>query len=178
MSTLKSAALHNPVTASPVSPPSSRRWFLIGGGIAAVASLAAALAMSFTTPDNPEIASAVSLLGRLLISAILLISGIQKVRTPAWIINYIASVGLPFAPLGLVIGIAVELVGGPALLLGYQTRLVAAVLVAYCVATAAFFHRDFRDLNQLMNFFKNIAIAGGLLEIIAFGAGSFSLDAA
>jgi putative oxidoreductase len=50
------------------------------------------------------------------------------------------------------------------------------VLVAYCVATAVFFHRDFKDQSQLMNFFKNIAMAGGLLQIIAFGAGSFSLD--
>ena len=111
-----------------------------------------------------------------LISAIFLISGVEKVRAPAWTITYIASVGLPFAPLGLVIGIAVELVGGSALLLGYQSRSVAAVLVAYCVATAVFFHRDFKDQSQLMNFFKNIAMAGGLLQIIAFGAGSFSLD--
>jgi putative oxidoreductase len=99
------------------------------------------------------------------------------VRAPAWTIKYIASVGLPLAPLGLVIGIAVELVRGPALLLGYQTGLVAAVLVAYCVATAVFFHRNVQDQNQLMNFFKNIAMADGLLQVIAFGASSFILDA-
>jgi putative oxidoreductase len=92
--------------------------------------------------------------------------------------GYIASVGLPLAPLGLVIGIAVELVCLPSLLLGFQTRLAASVLVAYCVATATLFHRDFRDPNQFMHFFKDIAIAGGPLQIIAFGAGSFSLDAA
>jgi putative oxidoreductase len=162
----------------PVLSFRSRRWFVIGGGgIAAIASLAAAVAMSLTTPDNPDIASAVSLLGRLLICAIFFVSGIQKVVWPGWMIKYIASVGLPFAPLGLVIGIAMELGGGSALALGYQTRLVAALFVGYCVATAAFVHRDFHDENQLMNFFKNIAMAGGLLQIIAFGAGNFSLDA-
>jgi len=70
-----------------------------------------------------------------------------------------------------------------ALLLGYRTRLAAAVLAAYCVATAMFFHRYVGDLDQQMNFLenfaflKNFAIAGGLLQIIAYGAGSFSLDA-
>src|SRR3981081_4049260 len=177
MSTIKSATLDKPVTASPVSPSSSRRLLLIGGGgFAASASLAAAMAMSSITPGNPAVACAVGLLGRLLISAIFLISGVEKVWAPAWTIACIASVGLPFAPLVLVIGIAVELVGGSALLLGYQSGSVAAVLVAYCVATAVFFHRDFKDQSQLMNFFKNIAMAGGLLQIIAFGAGSFSLD--
>jgi len=92
--------------------------------------------------------------------------------------GYIASVGLPLAPLGLVIGIAIELICVPSLLLGYQTRLVAAVVVSYCVATAVLFHRDFRDQNQIMHFFKDLAIAGGLLQIVAFGAGSFSLDGA
>jgi putative oxidoreductase len=156
----------------------ARRWFVIGGGgIAAVASLAAALAMSLSTPDDPDITSAVSLLGRLLICAIFFVSGVQKVVWPAWTINYITSVGLPFAPLGLVIGITVELGGGSALALGYHSRFIAALLVSYCVATAAFFHRDFHDENQIMNFFKNVAMTGGLLQIIALGAGTVSLDA-
>jgi putative oxidoreductase len=176
MSTINPAALGNSAIAPLVLPSPSRRWFLIGGGIAAAASLAA-MAMSFTAPDNPDVASAVGLLGRLLITAIFFISGIQKVIWPAASIKYIASVGLPFAPLALVIAIAMELGGGSALLLGYQTRLVAALFVGYCVAAAVFFHRDFKDENQLMNFFKNIAMAGGMLQIIAFGAGSFSLDA-
>jgi hypothetical protein len=78
--------------------------------------------------DNPGVASAVCLLGRILISVIFLISGISKVTTPAATIAYVASAGLPFPQLGLVIGIMVELVLAPALVLGYRTRWVAAVI--------------------------------------------------
>jgi putative oxidoreductase len=127
--------------------------------------------------DNPGVASAVCLLGRILISVIFLISGISKVTTPAATIAYVASAGLPFPQLGLVIGLMVELVLAPALVLGYRTRWVAAVIAAYCVATAIFFHRSFADPNMLLHFFKNIAMAGGLLQIVAFGPGRFSLDA-
>jgi putative oxidoreductase len=112
--------------------------------------------------------------GRILISIIFLISGISKVTAP---VAYVASAGLPFPQLGLVIGIMVELVLAPALVLGYRTRWVAAVIAAYCVATAIFFHRGFADPNMLLHFFKNIAMAGVLLEIFAFGPGRFSLDA-
>lgn len=127
--------------------------------------------------DHRSIASAVCLLGRILISVIFLISGTSKVTTPAATIAYIASVGLPFPQLGLVIGIAVELVVAPALVLGYRTSWMATVIAAYCVATAVFFHRNFADPNMLLHFFKNIAMADGLLRIVAFGAGRFSLDA-
>jgi putative oxidoreductase len=62
-------------------------------------------------------------------------------------------------------------------LLGYRTRWIAAVIAAYCVATAVFFHRDVADPNMFLHFFKNIAMADGLLQIVAFGAGRYSLDA-
>jgi putative oxidoreductase len=127
--------------------------------------------------DNPGVVSAACVLGRILISVLFLVSGISKVTTPAATIAYIASAGLPFPQLGLVIGIMVELVLAPALVLGYRTRWVAAVFAAYCVATAIFFHRGFADPNMLLHFFKNIAMAGGLLQIVAFGPGRFSLDA-
>ena len=49
--------------------------------------------------------------------------------------------------------------------------------VAYCAATAIYFHRNVPDQNQLVNLFKEIAIAGGLFQVIAFGAASFRVDA-
>jgi putative oxidoreductase len=179
MSTIKSPTPDNSTVASPAVPSPSYRWLWIAaGGSASVASLVAAMAVSSVTPHNPAVASTVCLLGRLLICIVFLISGVSKIRAPAFTMGYITSVGLPLAPLGLVIGIAVELVCVPSLLLGYQARLAASVVVAYCVATATLFHRDFRDPNQLMHFFKDLAIAGGALQIVAFGAGSFSLDGA
>jgi putative oxidoreductase len=127
--------------------------------------------------EHPAIGSTASLLGRLMISALFLISGMGKITAPAAIIGYIASAGLPFPQLGLAIAIAVELILVPALLLGYRTRWVAMVIAAYSVATALFFHRGFADPNQFLHFLKNIAIAGGLLQIVVFGADRFSLDA-
>ncbi len=112
-----------------------------------------------------------------MLSAIFFISGIWKITAPAATIAYIASVRLPFPQLGLVIGTAVETIAVSTLVLGYRTRWVAALIAVYCLATSVFFHHNMGDQNQLLNFFKNIAIAGGLLQIVVFGAGRFSLDA-
>lgn len=122
------------------------------------------------------IASA-SLVGRVLLSAIFVLSGLSKISAPAGMIGYIESVGLPFPTLALAIAILVEVVGGAALILGYRARLVAAGLAAFSVATALAFHFQLGDQNQFIHFFKNIAMAGGLLQVVAFGAGRFSLDA-
>lgn len=122
------------------------------------------------------IASA-SLVGRVLLSAIFVLSGLSKINAPAGMIGYIESVGLPFPTLALAIAILVEVVGGAALILGYRARLVAAGLAAFSVATALAFHFQLGDQNQFIHFFKNIAMAGGLLQVVAFGAGRFSLDA-
>jgi len=66
--------------------------------------------------------------------------------------------------------------GGLTLVAGFRTRFAAAVLAVFCLATAFGFHCQLADQNQFVHFFKNIAMAGGLLQIVAFGAGRFSLD--
>jgi putative oxidoreductase len=80
--------------------------------------------------DNPGIASAVCLLGRILICIIFLISGISKVTTPAATIAYIASAGLPFPQFGLVISIMAELVLAPALVLSYRPVMAVPTAIA------------------------------------------------
>lgn len=123
------------------------------------------------------LSASASLTGRILLSAIFLLSGVSKISAPAGMVGYIESVGLPFPTLALAVAILVELVGGIALILGYRTRLVAAGLAVFSVATALAFHNQLGDQNQFIHFFKNIAMAGGLLQVVAFGAGRFSLDA-
>jgi len=118
-----------------------------------------------------------SLIGRVLLSAIFILSGVSKLAAPAMMVGYISSVGLPFPQLALVVAIIVEVGGGLALIAGYRTRLVAGVLALFSVATALAFHNALADQNQFIHFFKNIAMAGGLLQVVAFGAGRFSLDA-
>ncbi|MNO75625.1 Inner membrane protein YqjF [compost metagenome] len=118
-----------------------------------------------------------SLIGRVLLSAIFILSGFSKLAAPAMMVGYIGSVGLPFPQLALAVAIIVEVGGGLALIAGYRTRTVAAALAVFSVFTALAFHNALGDQNQFIHFFKNIAMAGGLLQIVAFGAGRFSLDA-
>ncbi len=115
--------------------------------------------------------------GRVLIAVLFLLSGLGKIAAPAMTQGYIASAGLPAPLLGYLIAIIVEVGGGLLLVIGYQTRIVALVLAAFALAAGLAFHRDFADQNQMIHFLKNIAIAGGLLQVAAFGAGSLSLDA-
>jgi putative oxidoreductase len=115
--------------------------------------------------------------GRLMLAAIFLISGLGKLADPAGTQAYISAAGLPAPMLAYLAAVAVEVGGGLLLVLGYRTRIVALVIAGFSIVAALGFHRNFADMNQMIHFLKNIAMAGGLLQVAAFGAGSFSLDA-
>lgn len=129
-----------------------------------------------TIANNTQ--SVIPAIGRVLMASIFVLSGVGKAFAPDATIGYIQSVGLPFATLGLIVAIAVEVGGGAMLALGFKTRLVAGLLAAFSVATALVFHNAVGDQNQLIHLLKNFALAGGLLQVVAFGAGAYSLDAA
>lgn len=115
-------------------------------------------------------------LGRLLLALLFLLAGLGKAADPAGTIQYIASGGLPFPQLGYALALAVELGGGLLILVGYQTRYVAAAMALFSVVTAVAFHSNFADQAQMVNFLKNLAIAGGFLQLVANGAGALSID--
>jgi putative oxidoreductase len=117
-----------------------------------------------------------ALTGRILIGVLFLMAGIGKLAEPAATQGYIAAVGLPAPLAAYLVSMATELVGGVLLIAGYQVRIVAAVLAVFTLVTAAFFHNNFADQNQMIHFMKNLAITGGLLQVVAYGAGRFSLD--
>lgn len=121
--------------------------------------------------------AALPVIGRIAIAAIFLLSGVSKLTAPAATIAYIQSAGLFFPPLAFAIAAAIEILGGLALVLGFRTRITAAIMTVFTLATAFAFHAHFTDQSQFINFWKNIAMAGGLLQIVAFGAGAYSLDA-
>lgn len=114
--------------------------------------------------------------GRILLATIFVLSGINKLSDPAATAAYIASVGLPLPVLGAWAAILVELLGGLALIIGWRVRAVAALLAIFSLVTALFFHAQFADQNQMIHFLKNLGLAGGLLQVVAFGGGRFSLD--
>jgi putative oxidoreductase len=114
--------------------------------------------------------------GRALIGGLFVLSGVSKLSSYGGITAAISSVGLPFAPLGFAVTLAVEIGLGFLLMIGYRARPVAVVLAIWCVVTAIFFHRNFADQNMFILFMKNLMIAGGLLQIAHFGAGALSVD--
>jgi putative oxidoreductase len=115
--------------------------------------------------------------GRVLLAVIFVMSGLGKVVAPAATLASMKAAGLPFAALGLAGAALIELGGGIALIFGYRTRVAASILAVFALVTALIFHSAFADQNQLIHFFKNVAMAGGLLQVVAFGGGRLSLDA-
>ncbi|MCB5208262.1 DoxX family protein [Methylovorus mays] len=114
--------------------------------------------------------------GRVLLSLIFIISGLGKVAAPDATIGYISSVGAPFPEVAYAIALLVELGLGLALLLGFKAKFAAAGIAIFTLAAAFMFHTDFSNQIQLVMFMKNFTIIGGLLLIVAHGAGGFSLD--
>jgi putative oxidoreductase len=122
-------------------------------------------------------ADSIAFIGRCLMAVLFLLSGFGKVAGPAATIAWIASTGLPMPTVAYVAATVLELGGGLLLILGWQIRPLGVVLSVYAIATAFIFHRNLADQNQLFHFLKNIAVMGGLFQLMAFGAGKFSLDA-
>jgi putative oxidoreductase len=118
-----------------------------------------------------------ALLGRLLLSVIFVLSGAQKLVNFSGTVALMGSEGLPFPVVAAIVAVVVECVGSILLIIGYQTRLVGIVMAAWCIATALIAHRDFSDQDQMIHFLKNVAMAGGFLQLVAFGAGGWSIDA-
>lgn len=115
-----------------------------------------------------------SFIGRILISAIFLMAGIQKITGYEATAGYMAAMGVPSLLLPLVI--ITEVVGAIAIIIGFKTRLVAFLMAGFSIISALIFHFDFSDQTQTIMFMKNFAIAGGFLFLVAHGPGSYALD--
>lgn len=121
--------------------------------------------------------SAAAAAGRLLMSIIFLLAGLQKLGAFSETVAYMASQGLPAPELAAAVAIIVECIGGLLVLIGYQTRVVGLILAVWCAVTGLIGHAHFSDPNQLAHFLKNLAMCGGFLQLFAFGAGHWSVDA-
>lgn len=118
----------------------------------------------------------VPFIGRILIGLPFAMSGLSKLAAYGQTTSMIAAAGLPFPPLAFVVAVAVELGGGLLLVLGYHVRPIALALAVFSVAAAVSFHSNFADQNQMIHFLKNVMMAGGLLQIVAFGPGAISIE--
>jgi putative oxidoreductase len=119
--------------------------------------------------------NATELLGRVLLAALFLLSGIGKITAYDAMAGYMAAVGVPSALLPLVI--ATEVFGSLAIMIGWKTRIVSILLAGFTLLTAVLFHRNFADQIQMTMFLKNLSIMGAFLILAVHGAGKFSVDA-
>tara|TARA_Y100001958_G_C20829622_1_gene280994 strand:+ start:69 stop:446 length:378 start_codon:yes stop_codon:yes gene_type:complete len=119
-------------------------------------------------------ANILDLLGRIFISLLFLINGIFKMNNYSGTADWMEGFGIP--GILLIPTIILEILGPILIIIGYQTRVVAALLSLFCLATAIIFHNDFGNQMQLISFLKNIGLAGGFLILIANGAKDFSFD--
>ncbi|MBE1299237.1 MAG: DoxX family membrane protein [Alteromonadaceae bacterium] len=128
-----------------------------------------------TFDQNGNFAAAIDLLGRLFISVLFLMAGLNKISGYDATAGWMEAMGVPGALLPLVI--FAEVFGALAIIIGFQTRLAALGLAVFSVASAAIFHNDLANQTEFLMFFKNLAIAGGFLTIAVNGAKKWSLDA-
>jgi putative oxidoreductase len=141
-----------------------------------MSTLALTLSRANAITESFAVTRYAPIVGRIFLATIFLFSGVGKIAAPEATIGYIASSGLPFPELAYLAAVLVEVGGGVLLIAGYQTRLTALALAGFSIVTALAFHNTFADQNQLIHFLKNIGLAGGLLQVVAFGAGDLSID--
>jgi putative oxidoreductase len=112
--------------------------------------------------------------GRILLALMFLLAGLNKISGYAGMQGYMESMGVPGALLPLVI--ALEVLGGIMLILGWHTRLTAFLLAGFTLLATLIFHSNLGDQTQMLFFMKNLSIAGGLLLVVSHGAGPYSID--
>ena len=112
---------------------------------------------------------------RVFLGLLFLVAGLGKLGNVDGFAGYMASGGIPaFLAWPAVM---FEILAGAAIIAGFQTRLAALALAAFCVVTAVLYHFVPADQMQMTQFFKNIGLAGGYLLLANAGSGAFSLDA-
>ncbi len=102
--------------------------------------------------------------------------GVIQLRDPAGTVEYFTSLDIPAPAIAVWVSIAVHLFGGIGVLVGFMTRAAAALLILLCLGTAFGVHLPAGDMENMTHFYKNLVMSGGLLYVVAFGAGAFALD--
>ncbi len=121
-----------------------------------------------------KITTYVPLVARILIGLLFVVAGLGKLGDVAGFTGYLTSGGLPAFLAWPTI--ALEILGGLALIVGFQTRIAAILLAGFTLLAALLFHFQPADQMQMTNFLKNLAIAGGLFLLFANGAGALAVD--
>ncbi|TCQ75927.1 putative oxidoreductase [Ochrobactrum sp. BH3] len=130
--------------------------------------------MSSITPQSNGLAT---LVARVFLSILFILAGFSKLTAISGTAGYFAGIGLPVPTVTAVLVGLVEFLGGLAILVGFQTRIAAAIVALFTIGATLVAHMNFAEgMNALMAQ-KNLAIAGGLILLALQGAGSISIDA-
>ena len=114
------------------------------------------------------------LVGRVFISLVFLLSGINKIGNYEGSIGWMESFGM--SGIFLIPAIILEIGAAILIIIGYKVKIAAALLSVFCIATALIFHTDFSNQMQFVSFMKNIALAGGFLFLVTNDTKDFSLE--
>ena len=117
------------------------------------------------------LSNSLDLIGRIFISSVFLLSGINKIGNYESSHGWMESLGVPGVL--LIPAIVLEVVAPILIIVGYQVKISATLLSLFCIATAVIFHTDFSNQMQFISFFKNIGLAGGFLFLVINGAKDF-----
>ena len=117
------------------------------------------------------------LVSRIFLVALFLASGLGMMAAPSGVAGYMGSMGVPMPGISVWIVILWKLIASIMVLIGFRTRLGALALALFCVVAPLLAHLNFADQNEMTQFFKDFAIAGGFLALSVAGAGAYSLDA-
>lgn len=134
--------------------------------------------MSFQSETaNSGLDSIAVLVGRIFISILFILAGWAKLTAISGTAGYFGSLGLPMPTASAVVVGLIEFLGGIAILVGFKTRIAALIVALFVLGATVVAHMDFSDGMNVLMAQKNLAIAGGLLALAAYGAGSYSIDA-
>ena len=114
------------------------------------------------------------LIGRVFISLVFLLSGLNKIGNYEGTVGWMESLGMP--GIFLIPAIALEIIAPISIIIGYKVKISATLLSLFCITTAIIFHNDFSNQMEFISFMKNIGLAGGFLFLAINGAKDFSLD--
>ena len=113
---------------------------------------------------------------RLLMASLFVWDGVLQLQNPSATAQYFTSVHVPVPGVAVWVSVAIHLLAGLALLVGFKARWAAGVLALLCLATAFGVHLPIGDLDNMTHFYKNLVMAGGFIYVVAYGAGSLSID--
>lgn len=116
------------------------------------------------------------LLARIFLVLVVLVAGISKIVDFAGSQQYMLAYGMPMTAFLLVVATIIEVIGSLMIIFGYRTKWAALVLVIYLIPVTLIFHTKFSDFVQMIMFWKNLGLMGGLLYLYFFGPGAFSID--